>query len=90
MLQFGVLMIVMAIHSLYTGNLVSGLMCLSGGLLFISARKSDLRMNVTRKSLMTPVEDEESVGSFEVLARFASYAVFAVAVFVAASYWLDA
>lgn len=89
MLQLGVIMIAMAIHSLYIGNLVSGLMCLSGGLLFISGRKSDLRMKVTWKSLITPVEDEEGAGPFEAVARFASYAVFTVAVFVAASGWLD-
>ena len=89
MLQFGVIMVAMAIHSLYMDHIVSGLMCLSGGLLFISGRKSDMRMKVTWKSLVTPVNDEENTGPFEAAARFASYAVFAVAVFVAATAWVE-
>lgn len=89
MLQLGLIMIAMAIHSLYIGKLVSGLMCLSGGLFFISGRKSDLNMKVTWKSLVTPVEDGEDTGPFEAVTRFASYAIFAVAAFVAVQGWLD-
>lgn len=89
MLQFGVLMIAMAIHSLYSGRLVSGLVCLSAGLLFISSRKIDLRREVTWKNLATPIDDEDAIGPWEAAAGFASRAVFAVAVFVAVSSWLD-
>lgn len=90
MLQFGVLMIAMAIHSFYIGRLVSGLVCLSAGLLFISSRKIDLRREVTWKNLTKPIGDEDSIGPFEAAAGFASWAVFAVAVFVAVSSWLGA
>ena len=89
MLQFGVLMIAMAIHSFYIGRLVSGLVCLSAGLLFISSRKIDLRREVNWKNLGRPVDDDESIGPLEAAAGFASWAVFAVAVFVAVSSWLD-
>ena len=90
MLQLGVIMIALAIHSLYVGKLVSGLMCLSGGLLFISTRKSDLGMKVTWKNLVEPVDDAQRAGHFEVATRFVSYAIFSVAVFVAVASWLDA
>lgn len=89
MLQIGVLMIAMAIHSLHAGRLVPGLVCLSAGLFFISSRKVDLRRKVSWKNLAKPVDDGESIGPIEAATGFASRAVFTVAVFVAVSGWLE-
>jgi hypothetical protein len=89
MVQVGVIMALLSIHEFSRGSIRAGLVCLACGLLFASMRKSHLGMKVTWKRMVTPVEDEDDTPPYVVVARIASYAVFAVAVCVIASAWLD-
>ena len=84
MIQIGIIMIAMAIESIMSGRVVMGLFCLAGGLQFISVRKGDMGMKVTLKSLMTPVDDSDKSGVFEVVSRLMAYAALAggIAIFV--------
>lgn len=89
MIQIGVIMLVFAVASFLAGSLVSTLLCLAGGLLFISTRKADLGMKITMKSLVTPVDDSDDVGPLDVVMRLAAYAALAGAAAIAIARWIS-
>jgi hypothetical protein len=77
MIQIGVILVAIAIGTYLSGAVAIALFCLSAGLYFMSTRKVDLGMKVTLKSLVTPVDDSEDSGTFEIVTRIAAYAAFA-------------
>lgn len=77
MIQFGVILVAIAIGTYLSGAVATALFCLSAGLYFMSTRKVDLAMKMTFKNLVAPVDDSEDSGIFEVVTRIAAYAAFA-------------